>query len=581
MTRFVLLLVAAGLVSGEVAAEPRRVALVVGANRPSPGAVPLRYAHRDAQSIADVLVQVAGFATGDVRVMLDPKPEAILAALDADLASLRGTESLLLFYYSGHADAGALYPGGEPLDLALLKERLSSEAATVRIGIIDACRGGGWTQAKGLSAEAPFAVSVPLELTSEGSALIASSSGLEAAHESEELQGSFFTHHLVAGLRGAAAASNDGQVTLGEAYAYARELTIRDTALRAEAPQHPSFDLRLRGRRDLPLARIAEAPAVLEVNETDGPLQVVHLESGLVVLEVRSGRREMKLALPPGRYLVRRRTPEGTFAREFDLAVGGAVHLDEAALELVGSDVLSAKGPRPLALATSVPRGRVELGFAAGLAHSSIDQPGIHVGSGNLGLGLDATWGITDRLEWPILTPALAYRFGEPGGMELVLAGGLASWSFGGPSSGDTSFSYAPEFAAEGRVWLGPRGSLNFGLSGTSFGELGSQHQRPTTWQAKLTMGFTWTLADAVTLNVGLSYRQRVLQEGQLVGASPADRDGAIGLGSVQDFGWRRLPLVQVHVTPRLSLDGYAGYEWSLSSGAFSDTYLGGLTWDW
>ena len=139
-------------------------------------------------------------------MLKDPSPETVLATLDRELATLRadGGDSLLLFYYSGHADGAALYPAGQPLLFAALRTRLESSAATVRLGIIDACNGGGWTGAKGLHAAPPFAVQVPLELAGEGSVLIASSSGSESAHESEVLLGSYFTHHLVAGLRGAA-----------------------------------------------------------------------------------------------------------------------------------------------------------------------------------------------------------------------------------------------------------------------------------------------------------------------------------------------------------------------------------------
>jgi hypothetical protein len=57
--------------------------------------------------------------------------------------------------------------------------------------------------------------------------LIASSSGVEKARESERVYGSFFTHHLVAALRGAADRSGDGVVTLTDPFAYARERTGR------------------------------------------------------------------------------------------------------------------------------------------------------------------------------------------------------------------------------------------------------------------------------------------------------------------------------------------------------------------
>ena len=51
--------------------------------------------------------------------------------------------------------------------------------------------------------------------------MITSSAAREAALESAEIEASFFSHHLISGLRGAADTSGDGLVTLAEAYQYA------------------------------------------------------------------------------------------------------------------------------------------------------------------------------------------------------------------------------------------------------------------------------------------------------------------------------------------------------------------------
>ena len=48
--------------------------------------------------------------------------------------------------------------------------------------------------------------------------------------ESDLLGGSYFSHHLASGLLGDADRSADGRVTLAEAYAYAYERTVADTA---------------------------------------------------------------------------------------------------------------------------------------------------------------------------------------------------------------------------------------------------------------------------------------------------------------------------------------------------------------
>src|SRR5438552_3542174 len=83
-----------------------------------------------------------------------------------------------------------------------------------------ACRRGLWTQSKGLTVEPPLEQVDLVPLTSEGTALLSSSSGLESAHEAEAIRGSFFTHHLVGGLLGAADRDGDGAVTLEEAFEY-------------------------------------------------------------------------------------------------------------------------------------------------------------------------------------------------------------------------------------------------------------------------------------------------------------------------------------------------------------------------
>lgn len=326
--------------------NPRRFAVVIGSNRAATGRAPLRYAHQDAQAMASALVSVADFPAGQVKLLVDPKPEAVLGALDAQLATIKrmGGETLLVFYYSGHADQSALYPGGQSLALSSVRARLDQEVATVRLGIIDACRGGGWTQTKGLTPEAPFEIQRPLSLESEGSVLIASSSGLESAHETEALEGSFFTHHFVAGLLGAADRSGDGEITAEEAFRYARELTVRDTALQAPQPQHPSFEMHLHGRNDLALSRVAAGPGTVTVKQLRGPLQILSASSGIALLELPAGPRSATVIVPGGRYLVVRRDPAGTSAAELTVDPARPVTVDEATLRPTEMARLAAKG---------------------------------------------------------------------------------------------------------------------------------------------------------------------------------------------------------------------------------------------
>lgn len=452
------------------APEPvRRIAVVVGANAAAPGRRPLRYAHQDAARVAEVL-RLAGFARADVAVLRDPDPDAILAALDRALRRASGHPSMVVFYYSGHADARALYPDGKELRLAALRERLDSALATVRIGIIDACRGGGWTGTKGLTETEPFEVDLPMRLASEGSVLISSSSGIEDAHESELLRGSFFTHHWNAALRGAGDRDGDGTVTLGEAFAYARQLTVRDTAMRTDSPQHPSFQVNLRGKSDLALVRLGDTASLVTVEQRVGPLQLVHLGTGVVVLELPPGRRHLRLALPPGRYLARRDSDAGVRAREIDVVAGRATALDEEDLELIGNERLAVKGDEPSG----------DLFFALGL------------GGGGLGG--------TDREDF---SQGFAYMF-QVGqrvtpSVHLLLSGDYVAF---------TRYSPDPDQAQQqGAVTLGARWApfaRVYGKAGLGVGHLIRQSydgfnpfdQTSGRWGPAATAGLGWIMSD-------------------------------------------------------------------------------------
>jgi hypothetical protein len=340
----------------------RRIAVVVGANDPPPGRRALRFAHEDAERMADVLRRVGRFQAADVHVLFDPSPAEITALLDAIGQSVRapGDETVFVFYYSGHSDGQAVYPHGTPLPLAELRARITAVGARLRLGILDTCRGGSWTQAKGLSLGPPLEAIDLVPLTSEGTALLSSSSGFENAHEAEAVHGSFFTHHLVGGLLGAADRNGDGSVTLQEVFDYAKERTVRDSARLASTTQHPSFDVQLRGRQDIILTQVAASSSTLELSETAGPLEVIHLSSGVTVAELPPGERRLKLALPPGRYLVRRVADGRTYAKEIAIENGATAVIVEGELDATGTDRLAMKGdeppPLPITARTTLPR---------------------------------------------------------------------------------------------------------------------------------------------------------------------------------------------------------------------------------
>lgn len=567
-----------------MAMEARRFAVVVGANEAPVGRMPLRYAHGDAQSVAQVLTDVGHFAAEDVHLMLDPEPADVLRTLDqlrTDIAAA-GDETLLLFYYSGHADGQVLYPQGKPLTLQDLRRRLDGDAARVRLGVIDACRGGGWTGTKGLHAADVFDVELPVLLANEGTALIASSSGLEDAHEWAQMEGSFFTHHWVAALRGAGDRNGDGEVSLNESFDYAKALTIRDTTLHAPVTQHPSFDVHLRGRRDLPLTRVATSDTVLAVQQDMGPLQVVQMESGVVLVEVPTGKRSIKLAVPPGDYMVQRKGNKNTVAQEVTVLAGSTTEIAEAQLQLVGSERLAVKRGEPLAVTLSTPPSHTwDLAFALGVDHANGSTPQMGVTDRSVTGTFGLFYAITDRLEWAAPLPVFAYRLGDMAALEWIVWGGLAGLGVAYSSSTEGYVASIFNAGLDMRWWNTAHSSVNgrFVLR-TDY----LQHfdgAGATTTSAEASVGYSHTLNDAVTINISLTLRDHILDDWQYDGTfgSQGAKDLVLTVGSAMNRGLRPLPLLQVHLTDTFSLDAYAAVSYGVGNNVINDTYMAGFSW--
>ncbi|HEY0840016.1 MAG TPA: caspase family protein, partial [Vulgatibacter sp.] len=569
---FVLAMVL-GLAEAAMAAS--RAAVVVGANAAVAGRPALRYAHSDAETVARALIEVAGFSPGSVEILRDSSPDAILEALDRRLAELRATqgETMLLFYFSGHADGEALYSGGAPLPLSALKERLSDRRAGVRVGIVDACSGGAWTGAKGLRPAPEFEVNLPLTLGSEGSALLAASSGMGDAHESEVIGGSFFTHHLVAALRGAGDRSGDGEVTLQEAFDYAQPLTVRDSSLIAGFPQRPSFEINLRGRRDLALSRIAGHPNRITIDQESGPVQVIRLDSGLLVLELPTGKRSVTAALTPGRYVLRRTDGETVWAKEVDVSSGSEVFVRERDLAPIAKGALASKGLLPPE-ASTLPGGDWALQLAMGRVITGEKYTG--AADAELGGFFDVRVGLTDRLQLSLTAIELSWRLGDPGAAEFLLRAGTGGWGL----MGGGIFLF-PTFGAQARFWESPRSSFVFGATAQSIFSRSDVPQNLDEWNGAIQAGWVLQVGERVTLSAGVAAVQDWNYAARRARVASRWESGSpqVELGSVLMLGSSRLPIAAVELFDGLFLDGYVSVRIDPTSGGVHESFLGGVTW--
>lgn len=318
-------------------ADGRRFALVVGEPDGGPGAIRLRYAERDARRIHGILTGVGGVRPGDARLLLSAGAPAFRKALaelsaEAGRAGAAGERTVLVVYYSGHARDGALRLGGGALPLDDLREALASAPADVRIGLLDSCRSGEIVRAKGVRPAPTFEVRTAPAAGPRGLVLVASSAADEDSQESDAIGASYFTHHLASGLLGGADASGDGQVTLAEAYAYAYARTVGSTASSAAGVQHPVFLYDLGGAGDVVLTDLSPLAGSLVLPARAEGLYVVLDGGGRAVAEVaKAAGGERRIALAPGRYLVKKRLADesGLLLARLDVGVGPVPVLDE------------------------------------------------------------------------------------------------------------------------------------------------------------------------------------------------------------------------------------------------------------
>jgi uncharacterized caspase-like protein len=305
-------------------ADANRFAIVIGSNAGDADEPTLRFAESDAERVGGVLRALGGFQPENVITLTDLRAAEVrraLISLNARVRALAG-DSLMIVYYSGHADADALHLAGTHLPMTELRDLVSGSAASARVLVLDACRSGTITRVKGGTRAPAFEIDVGFPVGAEGVAMLSSSAAGESSQESDALGASFFTHALVSALLGAGDSNHDGAVTLGEAFAYAKERTLASTSRTVVGPQHPTFRLDLGGREDLVLTRPGAEHRNVGILAFARPgVYVVHKNSqeGPVVAELATDDSGGRIALDAGRYFVTRREPDHLEQGRFDV----------------------------------------------------------------------------------------------------------------------------------------------------------------------------------------------------------------------------------------------------------------------
>ena len=296
------------------ASAPVRILIAIGQDIGATDDEPLHYAERDAQHVVDLFVAIGDVDRTRAYLVNDASAERVRETL----AEIRGRsielgDVILIAYVSSHADTGGLHLGSDRMAYAELCALIASVPARLHLLITDACTSGALIRGKGGKAIKPFEIDLEGGHDIQGQVVITSSGSSESAQEWEALGGSLFTHHLISGLRGAADRNGDGRVTLFEAYTYSYDHTLAASTAASAGIQHPAHEIELSGEGDLVLTRPGGRTSGLGLGASlSGRYVVTSTTSGELIAEVdKVAGRLVRLALDPGRYLVRK--PEYPF----------------------------------------------------------------------------------------------------------------------------------------------------------------------------------------------------------------------------------------------------------------------------
>jgi hypothetical protein len=327
-------------------------ALLVGSNPGGDGQAELRYAEDDARRMAELLGQLGHFPAAQTSVLLGPDRGRLFAALNdigQRLAEHRaqGEQAQFVFYYSGHARASAIQLGRQELPLSELRERILSLPTTLTLIVLDACQSGAFSNVKGARPAAAFSYNSVARLRTSGVAIMASSSASELSQESDALHGSYFTHHLMVGLRGAGDRDRDGMVSLAEAYRYAYDRTLSATSRTAVGGQHVTLETELTGQGDVPITYPAQAGAQLELGATLDADILVERDGAIFAELHKSAGSDLRLALPAGVYNALLRQPSGLSDCALSLVDERATQLTPSTCKPISEADARAKGYLP------------------------------------------------------------------------------------------------------------------------------------------------------------------------------------------------------------------------------------------
>jgi hypothetical protein len=292
-----------------------------------------------------------------------------------------------------------------------------------------------------------------------GHAFLTSSSESEAAQESDRIRGSYFTHYLLSGFRGAADLSGDGKVTLNEAYQFAFNETLGRTIDTKGGAQHPSYDISMSGTGDVVMTDVRQTSATLVLAEDlEGRFFIRTGAQELVVELYKPRGRRVELAVEPGSYDVRvEREKEARTARA-TVAADARVVLDPHQFGVAAPPEQTRRRGQERQRYAVAGRNRLEMRFGSWMKGDN----GVRVSTGTTGIdafaGLSYARYLRENLAAVVTVDAFAIDSGSTVGTNGVGSGSVGGSSINmgirwNPLPGDHAVHALKPFVAVG---LGP-----------------------------------------------------------------------------------------------------------------------------
>jgi WD40 repeat protein/uncharacterized caspase-like protein len=211
-----------------------KVALLIGVSEYEPELKPLPAAPKDVEAMQRVLAhpEMGGF--DEVKVLINPDPEAMQVEIETMFKS-RKRDDLVLLFFSGHGvkdESGRLYFATRTTRKNLLRatavpasfvhDIMNDSRSKRQVVILDCCFSGAF--AEGLLAKDDGAVDVQTQLGGEGRVVLTSSTSTQYSFEEQGAELSVYTRYLIEGIEtGTADRDNDGLISVDELHEYAKQ----------------------------------------------------------------------------------------------------------------------------------------------------------------------------------------------------------------------------------------------------------------------------------------------------------------------------------------------------------------------